>query len=81
MFGLPGIAGLNGPGFGHPRRFQAKRGWQRPKAQPAPLSRHVGFLMRFSTKLQTFRKQVLHLFIYTRTKKYNIIKQENRKKA
>ena len=32
----PGIAGLNGPGFGCPRRFHAKRGWARPKAQAAP---------------------------------------------
>ncbi len=38
-----GVSGLNGPGFGCPRRFHAKRGWPRRKTQPAPLGRHVGF--------------------------------------
>ena len=34
---ITGIAGLNGPGFGRPRRFHTKRGWPKPKAQIAPL--------------------------------------------
>ena len=34
------------PGFGHPCRFDAKRGYPKPKAWMAPPVRHVGFLMR-----------------------------------
>ncbi len=38
-----GIAGLNGPPhFGRPRRFHAKRGWPKPKAQTAPLRIQYG---------------------------------------
>ncbi len=37
LLNLTGVKGLNGPpGFGRPRKFHAKRGWPRPKAQPAP---------------------------------------------
>ena len=50
-----GIAGLNGPpASGAPTDFTWKEGGLRPKAQAAP-SRHVGFLMRFSTTLHQIR--------------------------
>ncbi len=36
----PLLQASTAPGIGRPRRFHAKRGWPKPKAQPAPLSRH-----------------------------------------
>ncbi len=37
----PVLQASTAPGVGHPGRFHIKSGWPRPKAQPAPLSRHV----------------------------------------
>ncbi len=52
-----------------PPQISSKKGVAKAQG-PATLGRHIGFLMRFSTTLQIFRKELLHLFIHTRTKKY-----------
>ncbi len=40
--GGPVLQSSTAPGFGRPRRFHAKRGWPKPKAQAAPLRIQYG---------------------------------------